>query len=39
MMVDAIETHYRDKINILKEKIGSERFERQIAKNAQSQVS
>ena len=39
MMVSAIESYYKDKITILKEKIGSERFERQIAKNSQQQVS
>ena len=31
MMVDAIETYYKDRIQMLKEKIHNERFERQIA--------
>jgi len=32
VMVSAIEGYYKDKINMLKEKIGNERFERQLAK-------
>jgi hypothetical protein len=35
MMTTAIESYYKDKITILKEKIESERFERTIAKQAQ----
>ena len=31
-MVDAIEAFYKDKINMLKERIDNERFERKIAK-------
>ena len=31
MMVDAIETYYKNRINLLKERIDNERFERQIA--------
>jgi hypothetical protein len=31
-MVDAIEAFYKDKINMLKERIENERFERKIAK-------
>jgi hypothetical protein len=31
MMVDAIETYYKDRITILKERIQNERFERKIA--------
>ena len=31
MMVDAIETYYKDRIQMLKEKIENERFERKIA--------
>jgi hypothetical protein len=30
-VVDAIETYYKDRINMLKERINNERFERQIA--------
>lgn len=30
-MVDAIETHYKNQIQMLKEKIENERFERKIA--------
>jgi hypothetical protein len=37
-MVDAIETFYKDKITMLKERIGNERFERKIAKQAQTQA-
>ena len=39
MMTTAIESYYKDKITILKEKIESERFERTIAKQAQQKVS
>ena len=35
MMVDGIENFYRDKINILRERIENEKFERRIAQNAQ----
>ena len=38
MMVDAIEQHYKDRIHMLKERIQTERFERQIAQQAQSQA-
>lgn len=34
IMTQAIESYYKDKITILKEKIEAERFERTIAKNA-----
>jgi len=37
-MVDAIETFYKDKINMLKERIENERFERRIAKQAQTEA-
>lgn len=30
-MVDTIENYYKDKINMLKERIDSEKFERKIA--------
>jgi hypothetical protein len=30
-MIDAIETYYKDRIQMLKERIHNERFERQIA--------
>ena len=35
MMVDGIETFYKDKINMLKERIETEKFERKIAQAAQ----
>lgn len=35
MMVDGIENFYKDKINMLRERIESEKFERKIAQNAQ----
>lgn len=35
MMVDGIENFYRDKINMLRERIENEKFERRIAQNAQ----
>ena len=38
-MVDTIEAFYKDKINMLKERIETERFERKIAQQAQSEVS
>lgn len=38
MMVDAIETYYKNRINLLKERIDNERFERQIAQQAQTQA-
>lgn len=34
-MVDCIENFYRDKINMLRERIENEKFERKIATNAQ----
>ena len=34
-MVDCIENFYRDKINMLRERIETEKFERKIAANAQ----
>jgi len=37
-MVDSIETFYKDKINMLKERIETERFERRIAKQAQQEA-
>jgi len=37
-MVDSIETFYKDKINMLKERIENERFERRIAKQAQTEA-
>lgn len=38
MMVDAIETYYKDRIHMLKDRIHNERFERQIAQQAQAQA-
>ena len=38
-MVDGIETFYKDKINMLKERIETEKFERKIAQAAQLDVS
>ena len=38
MMVDALETYYHNQIQMLKEKIDSERFERKIAQQAQQQA-
>lgn len=38
MMVDALETYYHNQIQMLKEKIESERFERKIAQQAQQHV-
>ena len=35
MMVDTIENFYKDKINMLRERIETEKFERKIAQNAQ----
>ena len=35
MMVDGIENFYKDKINMLRERIETEKFERKIAQNAQ----
>jgi len=34
-MVDGIENFYKDKINMLRERIETEKFERKIAQNAQ----
>ena len=39
MMVDAIETYYKDKTAMLKEKIHNERYDRKIAQQAQQDVS
>ena len=39
MMVDGIETFYKDKISMLKERIETEKFERKIAQAAQLEVS
>ena len=38
-MVDGIETFYKDKITMLKERIETEKFERKIAQVAQLDVS
>lgn len=38
-MVDAIETYYKNATTMLKERIRNEKFERQIASQAQQQVS
>ena len=35
MMVDGIENFYKDKINMLRERIETEKFERKIAQSAQ----
>ncbi len=37
-MVDAIETYYKNQVQLLKERIESERFERRVAQQAQSQA-
>ena len=37
-MVDGIENFYKDKITMLKERIENERFERRIAKQAQTEA-
>ena len=37
-MVDAIETYYKNQIQILKERIENERFERRVAQQAQQQA-
>jgi len=37
-MVDAIETYYKNRISMLKERIETERFERRIAQQAQTQA-
>lgn len=37
-MVDSIETFYKDKISMLKDRIETERFERKIAKQAQQEA-
>jgi hypothetical protein len=37
-MVQTIENYYQDKINMLKERIQKEKFERQIAENAQKKA-
>jgi len=37
-MVETIENYYKDKISMLKEKIHSEKFERQIAEEAQKKA-
>jgi hypothetical protein len=38
-MVDTIESFYKDKITMLKERVESERFERKVAQQAQAEVS
>ena len=38
MMVDAIETYYKDRIHMLKDRIENERLERKIAQQAQQHV-
>ena len=38
-MVDAIETYYKDRIQLLKERINNERFERKVAHQAQQEVN
>ncbi len=38
LMVDAIETYYKNQIQLLKERIESERFERRVAQQAQQQA-
>ncbi len=38
LMVDGIENFYRDKINMLRERIETEKFERRIAQNAQMEA-
>jgi hypothetical protein len=38
LMVDAIETYYKNQIQILKERIENERFERRVAQQAQQQA-
>lgn len=37
-MVDTIENYYKDKINMLKDRIGNEKFERRIAQDAQKKA-
>lgn len=37
-MVDSIETFYKDRIAMLRERIETERFERQIAQSAQQEA-
>lgn len=36
MMIDAIETYYKDRVQMLKDRIENERFERKIAQQAQT---
>ena len=38
LMVDAIETYYKNQVQLLKERIESERFERRVAQQAQQQA-
>lgn len=38
LIVDGIENYYRDKINMLRERIETEKFERKIAHNAQTEA-
>ena len=38
MMVDGIEQFYKDKINMLRERIETEKFERKIAEAAQKEA-
>jgi len=37
-MVDTIENYYKDKIAMLKDRIGNEKFERRIAQDAQKKA-
>jgi len=37
-MVDSIETYYKNQIQLLRERIDSERFERRVAQQAQQQA-
>lgn len=38
VMVDTIETYYKNQIQLLKERIENERFERRVAQQAQQQA-
>lgn len=38
LMVDSIETYYKNQIQLLRERIDSERFERRVAQQAQQQA-
>jgi hypothetical protein len=37
-MVDTIENYYKDKINMLKDRIDNEKFERKVAQEAQKKA-